>query len=112
MLPRCLDFCILKGEFAMETYHPAPVDTSDVILSPELLALTEQLAASVHDTWAIGRMQEGWQYAPGKVNPDQKTTPLLVPYDQLPESEKQYDRNTALQTLKLIHKLGYKIIKV
>ena len=35
----------------------------------------------------------------------------LVPYDELPESEKEYDRNTAIETLKLIIKLGYKITR-
>ena len=41
-----------------------------------------------------------------------KTTPLLIPYDELPESEKEYDRNTALETLKLILKMGYRIEKL
>ncbi|MCR5162371.1 MAG: hypothetical protein K6C06_11425, partial [Lachnospiraceae bacterium] len=39
------------------------------------------------------------------------TTPCLVPYDELPEREKDYDRMTAMETLKLIIKLGYEIKK-
>ena len=89
-------------------YKPQPVDTDDVILSEDLLALTEQIASNVHDVWAEGRISEGWTLGEIK-NLEKKTTPLLVPYEELPESEKMYDRNTALETLKLIVKLGYKI---
>lgn len=89
-------------------YTPKPIDTSDVILSEELLALTEQLAANTHDVWAEGRMKQGWTY--GKSRDDNlKQTPCFVPYEELPESEKEYDRSTAIETLKLIIKLGYEI---
>ena len=91
-------------------YTPKPIDTSDVVLSEELLALTEQIAENVHDVWAAGRIAEGWTLGEKK-DMDKKTTPLLVPYSELPESEKAYDRNTALETLRLICKLGYDIRK-
>lgn len=91
-------------------YNPIPVDTSDVVLPEELLALTEKIAENVHDVWAAGRIAEGWIYGSVK-DPEKKTTPLLVAYDELPESEKEYDRNTALETLKLIVRLGYEIVK-
>ena len=92
-------------------YQPKPINTNDVVLSDELLELTEKIAANVHEVWAIGRMAEGWIY--GEKRDDQlKQTPCLVPYDELPESEKQYDRNTAIETLKLIVSLGYSIKKV
>ena len=74
----------------------------------KLLALTEKIAENVHEVWAAGRIAEGWTYGEKKDN-DLKTTPLLVPYDELAESEKEYDRNTALETLKLIVKMGYRI---
>ena len=91
-------------------YRPEPKDTSKVVLSEELLALTEQIAENVHDVWALGRIREGWTY--GEVKDEKKkTTPCLVPYGELSESEKEYDRNTALQTLKLIVSLGYRIEK-
>lgn len=90
-------------------YKPNPIDTSDVVLSAELLELTEKIAENVHNVWAAGRLEQGWTY--GKERDDElKTTPCLVPYSELPESEKEYDRNTALETLKLIIKLGYKIL--
>lgn len=89
-------------------YDPKPIDTSDVVLPDELLRLTEKIAENVHDVWAVGRMREGWTYGEFK-DPEKKTTPLLVPYKGLPDSEKEFDRNTALETLKLIIKMGYKI---
>ena len=94
----------------MTTYTPQPIDTAGIELSAELKALTEQLAQNVHEVWAAGRIAEGWRY--GEQRDDaRKLHPCLVPYDQLPENEKAYDRNTAMQTIKTIVKLGYKIEK-
>ncbi len=91
-------------------YKPKPIDTSDVMLDVSLLELTEQIAENVHEVWAEGRLKEGWIY--GEARDDvKKQTPCLVPYHMLPEEEKQYDRNTAMETLRLIIKLGYKIEK-
>ena len=91
-------------------YTPNPMQTNDITLSDDLVALTELIAANVHDVWAAGRIKEGWTYGEVK-DTEKKTTPCLVPYDELPESEKEYDRNTAIETLKLITKLGYKITR-
>lgn len=91
-------------------YQPKPLDTSKVVLPKELLDLTEKIAENVHDTWAKGRIVAGWTYGP-KRDDEKKTTPCLVPYDQLSEEEKAYDRNTALETLKVITLLGYQIQK-
>lgn len=89
-------------------YSPNPIDTSDVELSPELQSLSEVLARNVHDLWAQARYRDGWKY--GDVRDDvRKTHPGLVPYDSLSDSEKDYDRNTSIQTLKLILKLGFTI---
>ena len=91
-------------------YKPSPVDTSDVILPEELLEPTEKIAENTHDVWATGRLKDGWSY--GETRDDEKkTTPCLVSYDELPDSEKEYDRNTSLETIKLIIKLGYQITR-
>ena len=91
-------------------YKPKPIDTSDVELDGEILELGELIARNVHEVWSEGRIKEGWSYGEERDDADKKH-PCLVPYEQLPESEKEYDRNTATQTLKLIIKLGYKITK-
>lgn len=92
-------------------YQPNPIDTKEVQLSPALLALTERLAENVHENWAKERLAEGWVYGPTR-DGDKKTTPCLVPYDQLPDSEKEYDRVTAMETLKAMVALGYRIEKI
>ncbi len=91
-------------------YKPKPVDTSRIELPEGLAALTEKIAENVHDNWSAGRFAEGWIYGEAR-NDALKTNPCLVPYSELPEGEKEYDRNTAIQTLKLIIALGYKIEK-
>lgn len=91
-------------------YTPNPIDVSDVELSPEMLELTELIARNVHEVWAEGRIREGWVWGMER-NDDKKTTPCLVPYESLPDFEKQYDRNTALSSIRLLVKLGYKITK-
>ena len=91
-------------------YTPSPIDTSGVDLSDELLQLIEQSARNVHENWAQGRINEGWTYGPER-NDALKQHPCLVDYDSLPESEKEYDRKTAMETIKLILKLGWIIKK-
>ena len=89
-------------------YDPKPVNTSDIVLPDELYSLAEKIAENVHNVWARGRMDEGWKYGP-VYDRENKITPLLVPYDELTESEKDYDRRTAFETLRLIKKLGFEI---
>lgn len=96
----------------METkeYIPQPDDTSDVKLPEELEKLVEKMAKNVHEVWAKARIEQGWTY--GQVrNEEAKKHPCLVPYNELSEEEKDYDRNTSIGTLKLIMKLGFKISK-
>ena len=91
-------------------YTPQPVDTSDVILPEEMNSLVEKMAENVHDIWAQSRMKQGWTYGAER-NDTLKQHPCLVAYNDLPETEKAYDRDTAVETLKLISKLGFKIVK-
>ena len=91
------------------SYQPAPIDTRDVSLPPELQALTERLAENAHDLWAAQRLAQGWSHGAQR-DDAKKLHPCLVPYNQLPDSEKEFDRITALGTLKAILKLGYRII--
>lgn len=93
-----------------KTYTPQPIDTSDVELPKEMEQLVEEMSKNVHNVWAETRISQGWKY--GKKRDDEKKThPCLVPYDELPEEEKEYDRNTSIETLKLILKLGFKVSK-
>jgi len=91
-------------------YTPAPMDTSHIKLDEDLIMLTEKIARNVHEVWAKGRIEDGWVY--GEIRDDKaRTTPCLIPYDQLSEEERNFDRNTAMETLKFITALGYRIEK-
>ena len=90
------------------TYKPRPIDTSGVTLSEDVLELTELLAKNTHEIWARQRLSERWRYGAQR-DDERREHPGLVSYEELTEVEKQYDRNTALETLKTIISLGYRI---
>lgn len=91
-------------------YKPAPIDTSKIKLGPEICQLTEVLSKNAHEVWAQERIAQGWRYGRDR-NDSRKEHPCLVPYEELPESEKVFDRNTAMGTLKAVLALGYRITK-
>ena len=91
-------------------YIPEPMDLSLVDLPESLIQLSERIAENVHEVWAKARIDEGWTY--GEKRDDiHKKHPCLVPYDELPEEEKEYDRNTAMNTIKMVKRLGFRIEK-
>ena len=94
----------------MKTYNPQPIDLSKIELPEELNELREALAENAHDVWAVERIAQGWSYGV-KRDDDKKETPCMVPYSQLPESEKKFDRDMAESSLKLVKAVGYDIIK-
>lgn len=94
----------------MKQYKPKPIDTKDIVLPTELNNLIEEMSKNVHEVWAETRISQGWTYGEER-NDAEKKHPCLVPYEELSEEEKEYDRNTSLETLKLIIKLGFKITK-
>lgn len=92
------------------TYTPHPIDVEDIIIPAELDGLREAIAENIHEVWSAGRIAEGWTYGP--VRDDKlKKHPDLVPYSELPDGEKEYDRATAMNTIKLVLKLGFDLIK-
>lgn len=91
-------------------YDPQPIDVTGFPLESEIRDLIEAIAENNHDVWARQRMDEGWTYGP-KRDDDHKKNPDLVPYSDLPESEKKYDRKAARGILELVQRLGYKIVK-
>lgn len=91
-----------------ETYNPTPIETKEIVLMPELELLVEKMSEKVHDVWAKNRVEQGWTYGEAR-NDVLKQHPCLVPYAELSEDEKNYDRHTSIETLKLILSLGFKI---
>lgn len=95
---------------SVDEYEPHPIDVDDIPLDGDLEELQEAIAENAHDVWAKARMKDGWTY--GKERDDtRKRHPDLVPYTALPDSEKEYDRIMAFNTIKLVKKLGFDIVK-
>ena len=94
----------------MKTSSPNPVDTKSVDLPKGLEPLVEEMSKNVHEVWAQTRISQGWTYGEER-NDTEKKHPCLVPYEELPEEEKEYDRNTSVETIKLILKLEFKITR-
>lgn len=94
----------------VEDYKPQPIKLDDIPLGDDLLELQEAIAENAHDVWAAARINEEWSYGPVRDDAEKKH-PDLVPYSALPDSEKEYDRIMALNTIKLVKKLGFDIVK-
>ena len=95
---------------SVEEYEPHPINVDQIPLDGDLEELQEAIAENAHDVWAEARINEGWSY--GKERDDvKKQNPDLVPYTALPDNEKEYDRIMAFNTIKLVKKLGYDIVK-
>lgn len=94
----------------MEPYNPSPVNTDNIALTEEMKELVEMLAENAHDVWASQRLKDSWVYGP-KRDDVKKTHPCLVAYEDLPESEKNYDRLISEQLIKVLLAKGYRIVR-
>ena len=95
---------------SVDEYEPHPVNVDNIPLDGDLEELQEAIAENAHDVWAKARIREGWTY--GTERDDiKKQHPDLIPYTALPDSEKEYDRIMAFNTIKLVKKLGFDIVK-
>lgn len=103
-------YMVTACERGAKPYAPSPILLDDVVLHSGINGLREAIAENAHEIWARNRMNEGWSYGPQR-DDKLKQTPDMVPYAELSELEKNYDRNMAIDTIKLIYKLGYDIVK-
>ena len=92
----------------MKTYTPSPLNTENITLPDNLTELTEAMARNVHEVWALGRVKEGWKYGETR-NDELNTHPGQVTYEKIPDSERENDRQTDIQTRQLIMNLGFAI---
>jgi len=84
-------------------------EPSKMGLTPEELEL---LARMEHDRWLRDKMAAGWTYAPPPRNDAKKTHPSLVPWEDLPEAEKEKDRQAVQAIPELLAKAGFEIYKL
>lgn len=94
-----------------KTYTPAPIDTAGIRVPEELSRLSEMMARNAHEVWSATRIAAGWTWGPVR-NDVLKEHPCLVPYGELSEQEKEYDRRTSMETVRLILALGFGIKKM
>lgn len=106
---KCSGNYLVSATKSLNGYNPQPINVEDISLDANLEDLTEAIAENAHDIWARARMNEGWTYGPVR-DDAKKQHPDLVPYAQLPDSEKEYDRIMAMNTLRLVRRLGFDIV--
>nr|WP_320022748.1 RyR domain-containing protein [uncultured Draconibacterium sp.] len=92
----------------MNNYIPNPIDTSQIDLPIELITKLEDIAKNVHDEWAKKRIDEGWKFGLTR-DDNKKLHPGIRPYEELSETEKEYDKQTATSTIKMLIAMGYEI---
>lgn len=91
-------------------YLPEPIDTRDIQLPEELVAMIESIAINTHENWAALRLAQGWKFGSER-NDKKKEHPDLVPYENLSEETKEYDRRTTTEVLKTVIAFGFSIKK-
>jgi hypothetical protein len=106
---KCSGNYMVTASVVANGYNPQPINVEDIRLDANLEELTEAIAENAHDIWARARIDEGWSYGPVR-NDELKQNPDLVPYAQLSDSEKEYDRIMAMNTLRLVRRLGFDIV--
>lgn len=92
-------------------YAPKPIPTDHVALSDEVLELVELLAENAHEIWASERLRDGWKYGPQR-DDAKRQHPCLVPYSQLPDRERDYDRTMVMGSVRAILALGFIISRI
>jgi len=110
----------LEDSRMFEVSHLAPREllklhvTSDFekhVASGELEApVVEILAEACHSAWSIERKKDEWTYGHER-DDEKKKHPLLLPYDDLKEEDKEYSRVTARLTSAKLHEIGYEIVR-
>lgn len=101
---------MIKVLHSVEDYEPHPINVDAIPLNGDLEQLQDAIAENAHNVWAKARIKEGWSYGK-EFDDEKKEDPTLMPYTALPDSEKEYDRLTAFNTIKLVKKLGFDIVK-
>ena len=70
----------------------------------------EFLAEAEHQGWGEQKRMEGWTYGPPPKDSEKRTHPLLCPYSDLHEAEKDKDRRTIRNYPKYARIAGFKIV--
>ena len=72
----------------------------------------EKMAEIEHNRWNWQKRLQGWKYKAGPKDMKNKTNPSLVPWAQLPDNIKEYDRETVRLIPELLAKANFEIYKI
>jgi hypothetical protein len=71
----------------------------------------EKIAKIEHNRWCEEKISNGWIYGPKRDN-ELKTSPYLVPWEELDEDVKNYDRDSVRNIPKILYKAGLEIYSI
>jgi hypothetical protein len=71
----------------------------------------EKMSEMEHDRWVDERLRDGWKLGPVK-DTEKKTSPYLVPWNQLLEEVKGYDRNAVREIPSVLNRAGFQIYRL
>lgn len=83
-------YCETLGDYSQKPWDQAESWQRESAVQGVLHALQGGDAQSQHEVWMGDKIRDGWVYGPVK-DPEKKTHPCLVPYSQLPESQRRKD---------------------
>jgi len=72
---------------------------------------TESMAEWEHRRWCWDKWRQGYIWKPGEKDEENRTHPDLIPYGQLSEKVKDYDRKPVREIPALLKEAGYEIFK-
>lgn len=68
----------------------------------------ERLSIMEHERWMNSKLKAGWKYAP-ETNKSMKQHSALIPWEDLPEAEKDKDRDLVRAIPRLLTEIGYTV---
>lgn len=101
-IPRKLD-ALGARLVPLDDWTEAPRD-----LAPKEIEL---LARREHDRWCEERVAAGWIHDPGPKNTEKKTSPYLVPWEQLDEEVKEIDREMVRALPAVLARAGFRMVR-
>lgn len=72
----------------------------------------EELSQLEHDRWASDLLLDGWRPTTGDKDPVQKLHPLIVPWAELPESEREKDREPMRELPEMLARAGFELYRL
>jgi hypothetical protein len=88
---------------------PSPADGATVSFTD---AEVETLAQMEHERWNEAKRRQGYRYGPVRSDVPPKAHPFLIPWDELPESEKDKDRDPSREIPQFLGSVGFHVFRL